>query len=302
MKPSARRSPSPCGFTLIELLVVMSVISLLVALLLPALSKARDAAQATMCRSNLRQNSIAALSSAADNSDFAMYSDLGSGSIAAQSHTIGSNNTPTHLSGMHRLLRGGYLSTDQVLGCPSAEYPMVRGNPGNSRHTFTSYAYRFNRVGITSVHGTTGLDIWAYGAKLKPVSHHPFHRGLFADFPGKRNLTGGDFNVPRTDNDFSAGSPGFQNATNYVAGHNAGPALMWPHRSGGHVGRFDGSVVFLQNHFAILAENPQIAGNVASARNSSWPTHDAQITWRAQWHGIDRHWGVDAFLEDSSKQ
>jgi prepilin-type N-terminal cleavage/methylation domain-containing protein/prepilin-type processing-associated H-X9-DG protein len=69
LKSAGYRCPALSGFTLIEILVVISIISILMSILLPSLSRAREMGKRVDCFSNIRQLTFAWHFYATDNGD-----------------------------------------------------------------------------------------------------------------------------------------------------------------------------------------------------------------------------------------
>jgi|GEM_PF-1309377 len=136
---------SRAGFTLIELLVVISIISLLIAILLPALARARQAAQRVACLSDRRTNGLEVFLYANDQNDrvpsaTANRDDGGydGKDPSDQIHWHGATNSasPTSHHGpqaaqthegtaagtvfaLGTLIRTGYVNSPKTLYCPT---------------------------------------------------------------------------------------------------------------------------------------------------------------------------------------
>jgi prepilin-type N-terminal cleavage/methylation domain-containing protein/prepilin-type processing-associated H-X9-DG protein len=107
------------AFTLVELLVVIGIIAILIGILLPTISRARESARRASCLSNLRQVGMAMRFYAYDNRD---QVPLGyrTGNKQFNSMARGSNN---RLVLFGWLYAGGYMKVPSVYYCPSDNDP-----------------------------------------------------------------------------------------------------------------------------------------------------------------------------------
>src|SRR5438477_2349416 len=128
------------AFTLVELLVVIGIIALLVAMLLPVLSKAKENARAVNCQSNQRQLATAFLLFAQDNKGQlpGNFWDRANPIKVRTCWLLGDSSTAAYTDGPQKGTVFQYVARNWgVYRCPS----LIEGQPGTKLNSNGRFDY-----------------------------------------------------------------------------------------------------------------------------------------------------------------
>jgi prepilin-type N-terminal cleavage/methylation domain-containing protein len=188
------------AFTLIELLVVIAIIAILSAMILPAISTAREKGRQTACLGNLRQVNLA----------IQLYADDAEDSLPVlpipNPYPNGVGAYYKQLVKKYAGLSGPVSSTEKVFICPSDRRIYKQVNDAYTSYTFNGY-----EVGPGSIPRITGK-------KLGNV-HAPDKAVLVAEWP---SFFGGTWHPWK-----EIKYPDAPNIVSFVDGHVAKTKIYW---------------------------------------------------------------------------
>jgi prepilin-type N-terminal cleavage/methylation domain-containing protein/prepilin-type processing-associated H-X9-DG protein len=184
------------GFALVELLVVISVISLLMAILVPALGRARASAKRATCWSNLRQIGVAFKTYLDDNRDIMPLA-------CAYPWDITDANDPHYTPPITKFLLPVLRGEKGVFVCKEDTVKKYYLRTGNTSYYYNGRQQTIfgwtNGLGGTSI---TASDLAKSGIKEKntdvmsdfdPI--HPGFTGVYRKRVGQKNYLYADWHV-----------------------------------------------------------------------------------------------------------
>lgn len=181
IKHLASLDSDPHGFTLIELLVVISIISLLISILLPALGAARKQAQITQCLAQIRQLGIASFAYESDNGTLPFNAKDQGGNPWPSTTTWATVLTQQYMGARAPSGTDSHLAAWALI-CPIVQTYSQATNSSVYIANQAATSYRYNgRIG-----GWTGQNVaYVYQPVSSDSIRHPSKVILFTDSNSK---------------------------------------------------------------------------------------------------------------------